>query len=154
MPRHEYDGRYLTAEDTNMIDSVGRRAYGDQRTDWAGICANFRGLQDRASQYGYSARLERMADQVRQGHRRIADWHALLGELSELAADEEYVTWRDDRRAAFGAWPSSLDPAGSGFMCPGDLCSRRHGPSVEGAPACGLLRRSMTDLRSDSGTNG
>lgn len=127
-----------------MIDGVGRRAYGDQRADWARICRDFRGLQERAAQYGYGVRLDRLADQVRRGETRIADWHALLGELAELAADENYVTFRITPQYA---WPSSLDPTRSGFSCPGDLCSRRHGPSAGAAPVCGLLRQAMTDLR-------
>jgi hypothetical protein len=151
----DYHERIPTAEDANMIDSTGHRGgYGDQRTAWAGICDNFRGLQDRVAKYGFEQRLEWLADQARRGHLRIADWHELLGELAELAADEGYVAWRNYQRKAFEAWPSPLDPNFAGFSCPGDLCSRRAGPSSGAPPRCELLRRAMTDLGSDGSGQG
>jgi hypothetical protein len=133
-----------------MIDSTNHRGGpGDRRTAWAGICVSFPDLRNRADQYGYGQRLAKLVDQVKRGDRNIADWHQLLGELAELAIDEEDVTWRNDRQRASDAWPSPLDPTGDGYSCPGGLCSRRAAPSFGASPTCELLSLAMDDLGLD-----
>lgn len=127
-----------------MIDSY-RSPYSDRLAAWARICEAFHDIQDRAARFGYDQRLTTLVERTRRGDRRIVLWDALLGEMAARAADTRFMTWRDPDPTA-GAWPSQLDPDGSGFTCPGNLCSRRAAPSLGESPQCALLHRSMTDL--------
>lgn len=136
-----------------MIDGY-RSTHRDQPAAWARICDAFHDIQDRADLYGYEQRLATLVECTRQGDRRIVLWHALLGEMAALAGEMRLVTWRDPNPAA-EAWPSPLDPDGTGFVCPGRLCNRRAAPSLGEKPQCALLHRSMTDLGSgDPGSAG
>jgi hypothetical protein len=130
-----------------MIDSY-RSPHGDRPAAWARICDGFHDIQDRATRFGYDQRLATLVERTRQGDRRIVLWDALLGEMAARAADARFMTWRDPNQTA-GAWPSALDPDGTGFACPGGLCNRRAAPSLGERPRCALLRRGMIDLGSD-----
>lgn len=137
-----------------MIYSTGHRdGHGAGRADWAKICVEFRDLQDMAARYGYRDQLTNLADRTRRGEQRIADWHDLRGELAELAADEEHVETQGYRGDPADVFPSSLDPARTGFACPGKLCSRRAGPSLGAVPHCELFRQAMIDLADDAGSS-
>lgn len=125
-----------------------RSPYGDELAAWARICDDLPDICDRATQFNREEKLKALLERTRRGDRKLVLWDMLLGELAALAGDARFMTWRDPDQVA-GAWPSSLDPDRTGFVCPGDLCNRRAAPSPGARPRCALLDCAMTGLGSE-----